>query len=186
MPLTELLFLALALSMDAIIVCFSFGLAVREKRMKAAFGLALATGLGQMIMPLGGYFLTGGLVNYIRECDHWIAFAVFSALGLKVIWDAFTLQEEDESGVALSFKTFFMVGLATSIDAFVAGTMIYLTGSRPFLSAGLIGLVTFIFALTGFLLSKVLHHLPTRWMQLSAGLVLIGLGVKVLMEHLCE
>lgn len=169
--------------MDAMLVSFSFGLVVKEKRVKAAIGLALACGLGQFLMPLLGYILTGGLVDYVREWDHWIAFAVFSALGGKIIWDSFH-EEDEETESSVTLKTCLLVGMATSIDAFVAGTMIYLTDSPVILCSMIIGGLTFFLALSGFVMTRFLRHLPVKWLGLAAGLMLIGIGVKALVEHL--
>lgn len=175
--------MALALAMDAVLVAFSFGLVVKEKRGQAALGLALACGLGQFLMPVLGYVLTGGLVDYVREWDHWIAFVVFSALGGKIIWDSFK-EEKEEEETSVTLRTCLLVGVATSIDAFVAGTMIYLTETPLLFAASVIGGLTFVLALTGFFLTRFLRHLPVHWLGLVAGLMLIGIGVKALVAHL--
>lgn len=185
MTLTEVFFLALALALDAAIICFSFGLVVREQRWKVALILALSTGLGQFIMPVLGYCLTSRVVNYIRDWDHWLVFTIFFALGAKFIWDALSRTDEEREEVkCVSIKAVFIVGLVTSIDALFSGPILLLTGSSLWTSAAIIGVVTFVLSLVGFSLTRVLRHLPDKFLEIFVGLVLIGLGAKVLVEHL--
>lgn len=185
MPLTEVFFLALALAVDAAIVCFSFGLVVRTGRWKIALTLALSTGLGQFIMPLIGYYITNGFLDYIRECDHWLVFGIFAVLGLKFIWDAVSRSDDEREEVtSISVRSVILVGLATSIDALVSGSILVLTGTPLWSAAALIAGVTFVLSLTGFFLTRFLHHLPSKWLEIFVGLVLIALGTRVLIEHL--
>ena len=187
MTFWEIFCLALALAMDAFLVCFSYGLVMKTHRVRNAFGLGFSTGLGQFLLPLGGFYLTRLIGRYVESCDHWLAFGVFALLGLKVIYDACSGKEEEPETPCsvLSFKTLALVGLATSIDAFVAGSSLYLAKAPLLLSISLIGAVTFVCGFMGFLLTKVLHHLPTKGLEFLAGGLLIGIGVKILMEHHC-
>ena len=77
-----------------------------------------------------------------------------------------------------------MLGLATSIDACVAGVTLYFTSVPIMAAATVIGIITFINSLIGFRLSSCLQKLPTKYLELAAGVILIFLGVKVLLEHL--
>lgn len=188
MPFTEVFFLALALAVDAAIVCFSYGLVVNAGRWKIALILAFSTSLGQFVMPVAGYYLTERFVKYVSACDHWLVFAIFVILGGKFIWDALARKEEEQGGeiVAISIKAAFLVGLATSIDALASGSILMLTYTPIWSSAALIACVTFILSLCGFFLTRILRHLPGKWLEISVGLILIGLGIKVLVEHLME
>ena len=126
MTIIDILLLALALAVDAFVVSFSYGLIIKQKRNKAAFKLASATGLGQFVMPILGWYGAQSIYQLIAQVDHWIAFFVFLTLGLKVIVDA--LKECDckqKLDKNLSFKVLLMIGVATSIDAFVSGSMLY-------------------------------------------------------------
>ena len=81
----DLLFLAFALSVDAFVVAFSFGLIIKKNRFRNGMEISLATGGGQFLMPVLGFFLTGTVHGYIAEWDHWLGFAVFTILGINVI-----------------------------------------------------------------------------------------------------
>lgn len=185
MTFTEVIVLALALALDATIVCFSFGLVVKEQRGKIAFVLAVSTGLGQFVMPVLGYFLASSVIDYIRDWDHWLVFGIFFALGAKFIWDAISPSDKEKEEItSVSMKSFILVGVLTSIDALFSGPIFVLTNTALWSSALLIGAVTFVLSLVGFGLTKVLHHLPGKVLEVFVGVVLIALGGRVLMEHL--
>lgn len=197
MPLADLLFLAFALSVDAFVVAFSYGLLMKQNRLSNGLKLSLSTGAGQFLMPVLGFLLTGTVHQYIAAWDHWLGFAVFTFLGVNVIREGWSHRhEEDEipSITVLTLSTLLAVGVATSIDALVAGVSIYLSsaqcGTTPdmhavLMPAALIGLTTFLCTAAGFFLTKRLHRFPTFHLEAGAGLILIGLGVKMLCDHLC-
>ncbi len=195
MPVTELIFLAFALSVDAFVVAFSYGLIIHKHRLSNGLKIALATGLGQFIMPILGFLLTGVIHGYIAAWDHWLGFAVFCFLGVNVILESRRSNEETQeiSGITtLSLFILLTIGVATSIDAMVAGVSIYLSSAcggavipTVITPAAIIGITTFLCTLVGFFCGKKLHRFPTSYLELGAGLTLIGLGVKMLIEHTC-
>lgn len=185
MSFVGLLLLSCALAMDALIVCFSYGLVIRYHRGRAGLSLALATGLGQFLLPVAGFYLTVLIAPYVSSCDHWVSAGVFFLLGTKIIYDACHPEGADGLKIQkLTVKTLAIIALATSIDAFVAGSSLYLAGASLWMSASLIGGLTFLLSLLGFHLTRILHHLPTHWLEILAGLMLIGVGIKILVEHL--
>jgi manganese efflux pump family protein len=209
MPVIEIVLLGLALSLDAFFVSFSYGLILKTHRHTNALRLGIATGLGQFVMPLLGYlsmtfaYRLDQFRSSIEACDHWIACIVFVLLGIKVYKES---RDSSPSGdvpnqstakETLSFFQLVAIGLATSIDAFVAGISIYFmvnpagstaTSSTLPLDAILatmtIGLITLTCAYVGFMIAKTLQHLPTRLLGAFAALVLIGLGIKIVIEHM--
>lgn len=185
MTLAEVWFLALALSVDAFVVAFSYGLIIKKNKGISALKLALATGGGQFVMPVLGWYGAGTIYSMVEAVDHWIAFFVFLALGLKIISDSFKSGEAREKlDKSLPLKVLLLIGVGTSIDAFVSGSMLYLVGAPIWSSAALIGLTTFTCTLIGFNFCRLFKNLATRWLEVVSGLILIGLGCKVLVEHL--
>ncbi len=187
MTFGEIWFLALALSVDAFAVAFSYGLIIRKNKAAAALKIAAAAGSGQFIMPVLGWYGAGAVYHLIAAVDHWIAFFVFGTLGLKIIGDA--LREKDnveKPDNSLSFKILLLIGIGTSIDAFVSGSMLYLVRVPVWPAAGLIGTTTFCCALIGFNFCRIFKNcrLSTRSLEIAAGLILIALGGKILFEHL--
>ena len=128
MPLADLLFLAFALSVDAFVVAFSYGLLIKQKRLSNGIKLSLSTGAGQFLMPVLGFLLTGPVHQYIAAWDHWLGFVVFTFLGVNVIREGWNHRNEEEQMphvTSLTLPTLLAVGIATSIDALVAGVSIY-------------------------------------------------------------
>lgn len=181
----DVFFLALALSVDAFVVAFSYGLIIKKKKGKSALQIAAATGLGQFVMPVLGWYGARTIYKQIEQIDHWIAFFVFLMLGLKVISDALRSCEcKEKLSKKLSLRILLIIGVATSIDAFVSGSMLYFIKVPVWRSAFIIGAVTFINACIGFNFCRMFKKIPTKYLEILSGLILIALGCKVLYEHL--
>ena len=169
--------LALALSIDACVVSFSYGVKFNHLRFKNSMLLACFTGIFQGLMPIIGYFLTNLVRVYIQPYANLIVFLIFSYLGLKFIIEAYQPKQKKE--LCISLKCLFLIGIATSIDAFSAGITISLYGNKILKPAILITLVTFINSHTGFYLGGKLKQMPTRYLEVFAGILLLLLGIKV-------
>jgi len=179
MSYLSIILLSIALSIDACIVSFSYGLAFTENRFKNAGSLAVCTGLFQGIMPVVGYFLTGFVKSFIAPYAEFIVFAIFTYLGVKFIKEAF--DEEKEKQLCIDLKCLFLVGIATSIDAFSAGISLSLFGNRIIKPSFLIAFVTFVNSILGFNLGGKLKNLPSKGLNITAGILLIILGLKSLL-----
>ena len=178
MSYISIILLAIALSIDACVVSFSYGITFTQKRLKNALSLAICTGLFQGIMPTIGYYLTGFVKSFIEPYAGLIVFLIFTYLGVKIIIEAF--DKEREQRLCIDFKCLILVGIATSIDAFSAGITLSLFGNHILKPALLIAFVTFANSILGFALGGKLKHLPTKGLEIFAGLLLIALGVKAL------
>ena len=177
--------LALALSADAFTAAFSYGLVIKKDAFRSALRLSAATALGQFVMPVAGYFATASVSRHIMAVDHWIAFFVFLLLGINVIRGALAGEgKEPAASPELTVKLLLLVGVGTSIDACVAGISLYFMETGIWQAAGLIGAVCFVCTFAGFYVSRVFCRLPTRALQVAAGVVLMLLGVKILYDHL--
>ena len=171
--------LAIALSIDACIVSFSYGLTFNENRTQNALLLACCTGLFQGLMPIIGYFLTGFIKSHIEPYAGFIIFLIFTYLGLKIIKEAFDTKKVKQ--LCLSIKCLFLVGIATSIDAFSAGITLSLLSNHILKPATLIAFITFINSILGFYIGGKFKHLPTKVLEIFAGILLIALGIKALL-----
>ena len=143
MSLIDILILAIALSVDAAVVSFSYGLIIKKKRLQNASKLAFSTGFGQFIMPIIGWLGTSTVSNYLQHFDHWISFFVFLLLGLNIINEALHPQENQLSEKQLHIKYLCIIGLATSIDACAAGVTLYFMQTPIFTASVIIGVITF-------------------------------------------
>lgn len=178
MSYISIILLAIALSIDACVVSFSYGLVFIQNRLKNSMLLAACTGLFQAFMPVIGYYLTGLVKTFIAPYASLIVFLIFTYLGVKFIIEAF--EKEKEQKLCIDLKCLLLVGFATSIDAFSAGISLSLFGNRILKPAILIGVITFINSKLGFSLGGKLRHLPTKSLEIGAGILLILLGIKSL------
>lgn len=178
MSYLEIIFLAIALSIDAMAVSFSYGLSFRENRVKNALLLAVFTGFFQAVMPVIGYYLTSCVKSYIAPFASLIVCVIFIFLGVKFIKEAFQKKEMPQ---CISLACLFLIGIATSIDAFSAGISLALYGNKIFKPVLLIGLITFFNSCLGFKLGGKLKHLPTTALEVLSGVVLILFGIKAVL-----
>ena len=183
----EIFLLALALSIDAFIVSFSCGLVVKKNRNKNAYKMAAANGFAQFAMPVLGWYGTNTISSYVKAFDHWIVFLVFLALGLKFIKDAMEDKEvecELPTKKHITFKVLLIASFATSIDAFVAGVSLYFMPVSIWIAGIVIGIVTFINSYIGFKMNRLFKKIPRKYIEVFAGVILITLGTKTLIEHM--
>jgi len=171
----EILLLAFALSIDACVVSFTYGLCFKENRLRNMFSLAACTGVFQALMPALGYFLTSFVKEYISPYSKLIIFIIFLFLGIKFIKESF---EEKKKPSCIALSCLILIGIATSIDAFSAGISLSLYGNKIIKPAILIGIVTFVNSSLGFHAGKALKNIPSKGLEIFAGLILIFLGIK--------
>ncbi len=174
----EILILAFALSIDACVVSFSYGLCTQTRKRLTALALALTTGFFQAFMPVIGYFFTNAIKTFIQPYAKWIVFIIFMYLGITFIKEAFKNEENKE--LCVDLKTLLLIGIATSIDAFSAGITISLTNSPLLFSIIAIGLITFANSFFGFAGGFCLKHFNSKALEIFGGLLLIALAINSL------
>ena len=152
--------------------------------------MALLFGVFQALMPLLGWLGISNFSHYLEEVDHWIAFGLLAFLGSRMIRDEF-LPVEDHSMNPHRFKTQFLLGVATSIDALAIGISFACMGFKQVSSLDyplfVIGIVAFVSAIIGMWLGVRFGKPLERRLkpELLGGIILIIIGVKVLISHLC-
>jgi putative Mn2+ efflux pump MntP len=183
------LVLALALAADATAVAAVRGLLAGQVRVRDALLVGGLFGGFQGAMAALGWLAGAGLGRWVGEYDHWIAFTLLAALGGKVLWEACRGDDAEDAGAEERERPFALGGLlvmavATSIDALAAGVTLPLLPTAPVVSLALIAGVTFVASVVAVELGRRLGHRFRAGVELVGGLALIGLGVKVLVEHL--
>lgn len=175
----EALLLAFALAMDAFAVALTQGARFRP-RVPGGLAIALTFGVFQAVMPLIGWGIGAFALSYIESVDHWIAFGLLAFLGVRMLGGH---VGGDETARRLTGTTLLVAGVATSIDALAAGITLPTLGVKPLVAVGLIGLVTFAMSGAGVVLGRRAGDHGGTWAERAGGIILIGLGVKILAEH---
>lgn len=178
-----LFILAVGVSADAFAVALGKGLQLRTHVVRGALLIAGAFGLAQAVMPLIGWLLGSTFAEAIAPFDHWIAFGLLAAIGAKMLWEAFR-PDDEESASGISTREILLLALATSIDALAVGLSFAFLDVPLWIAVVSIGLVTFVLSFVAVLIG---HRIGTRWRkpaEIIGGIVLIGIGTQILIEHL--
>ncbi|MFS0736575.1 manganese efflux pump [Sphingomonas sp. 1P06PA] len=178
------LILSLALAMDAFAVAIVQGASVRCGAAGAA-RLGLAFGAAQAAMAGLGWALGAFAAGWIASVDHWIAFGLLGILGLRMIREGFS-PADDAAPALLGGTALLAAALATSIDAAAAGVTLPLIGLPAAVSLSAIGIVTALLSFGGTLFGARLGAAFGKRAEIAGGLVLVGLGIKILIEHLAS
>ena len=171
----ELALIGVGLSMDAFAVSVCKGLSMRKVDKKYMFVLAAFFGGFQALMPALGWLLGSQFQSYITAIDHWIAFILLVLIGGKMILDVVKEKGENEEvcpegSVRIDLREFFLLAIATSIDALAIGITFAFLQVRLITSVTIIGCITFCFSIAGVLIGNVFgskgndsgRHYPDR------------------------
>ena len=184
MSFSELLLIAIGLSMDAFAVAVCKGLSVGKTKVRHYIITGVWFGGFQALMPFLGYLLGTTFEKYIVTFDHWIAFILLSIIGINMIKEGFS-KEENETDASFSFKNMFLLAIATSIDALAVGvTFALLPDVNIFHAVSLIGMTTFILSAIGIKIGSVFGMKYKSAAEITGGIILILMGTKILLEHL--
>lgn len=182
---TELLLLAVGLSMDAFAVSVCKGLSMKRTGLKAGLICGGWFGGFQALMPTVGFFLGTLFAGAIEAFDHWVAFGLLALIGANMLREALGKGETEEADGDLSAKAMFPLAIATSIDALAVGISLAMAGNVKIVTAaGLIGAVTFALSAIGVKVGSMFGNRYEKKAQVAGGVILILLGVKILLEHL--
>lgn len=179
----EIIVLSLGLAMDATAVAMTDGLSNRKIKFLKALFIAFMFGLFQALMPLFGYLFGTLFSDLIETFDHWIALLLLGYLGGKMLYDGIKNKEE-ETTKELGFKTILIQAIATSIDAFAVGISFATLHVDIVVAVVVIGIITMLLSLGGVYIGKKFGSLLNNKATILGGLILIGIGLKIFIEHM--
>ena len=182
MEIWELFLVAVSLSMDAFAVSVCKGLSVKKLRPRHCATAGLYFGGFQALMPLLGWLLGRQFESLIKSIDHWIAFVLLALIGANMIREA--LGDEEDVNDSFSFKTMLPLAVATSIDALAVGVTFAFLEVRILPAVSFIGVVTFLLSALGVKIGSIFGTKYKSKAELTGGVILILLGLKILLEHL--
>lgn len=183
---TELVAMAVALAMDAFSVAVASGASMKSVSMRQTFRLAWHFGLFQAMMPVIGWSAGKSIHRYIADYDHWIAFILLLSVGINMISNIFSSDDDsEEKHDPTKGRTLVILSVATSIDALAVGFSISMAGVDIAMPAGVIGLVALVFTGCGLHIGRKIGQIPKigAFSEVFGGLALIAIGIKILVEH---
>ena len=176
-------FLGIGLAMDATCVAMTNGLNYPKLKKNKIFLIAFMFGFFQALMPLIGYLVGSTFAEYVTSFAHWIAFGILAFVGGNMIKESFGEEEVDGD---FSFKTMFMLAIATSIDALSVGVSFSMQElcTHILIIVLIIGIVTFIISGLGVFLGSSFGSKYKKPAEIAGGVILILIGLKILLEGL--
>jgi len=189
MSIGAIILLGIGLSMDALAVAIANGIAIKDLKLRHCFKIAAFFGFFQALMPVLGYLCGTYIKVWIESFDHWVAFILLAIIGGKMLMDGLKKENIDDGcpvpqSDPTDTKKLLVMAVATSIDALAVGITLAVAGTNILPAAAMIGTITFFISFLGVLLGKQLGCLFEKRAAVFGGLVLIGIGLKILLEHL--
>ena len=183
MDLITIFILAIGLSVDAFSVAIGIGAANTKRSWAPVMRLAAAFGLFQFAMPIAGWLAGQTVVDIISDYDHWIAFALLAYVGGKMVWEGCKNENEEEKADSTRGLPLFLLSIATSIDALAVGFSFSILKVPILFHAVIIGTVCFLMTAIGMIFGKALAIIFGKKVEIFGGIVLIGIGIKILIDH---
>jgi len=188
MNLAELFVLAVGLSMDAFAVSVGKGLCVKKAGVRECSITGFYFGGFQALMPLLGYTLGIRFKEYITSIDHWIACLLLGVIGINMIRESREKEEEscevcDSKTNPFSPRAMLPLAVATSIDALAVGVTLAFLNVQILPAITFIGVVTFLISAAGIRMGNCFGSRYKASAELAGGMILIGMGIKIVLEH---
>ena len=183
MDFLSVFLIAIGLGMDAFAVAIGTGVTIRKLSFGHVFRLSFHFGFFQFLMPILGWLAGRTVSGYIADYDHWIALGLLLLIGCKMIADSFR-DVEVKRGDPTRGLTLIILSVATSIDALAVGIGLAFLNTGILYPSIVIGIVAFGMTIIGMVFARVLGRLLGRKVEIIGGVILIGIGIKILIEHL--
>lgn len=183
MGILTIIIIAIGLAMDAFAVSICKGLSMKKMSWKKGLIIGGYFGFFQALMPLVGYLLGIGFQDKVTGIDHWIAFILLGIIGINMIKEALS-KEEEEKNDSVDFKEMIVLAIATSIDALAVGITMAFLEVNIALAITIIGIITFAISVIGVKIGNIFGNKYEKKAELAGGIILILMGIKILLEHL--
>jgi putative Mn2+ efflux pump MntP len=184
MSIVEILLVGIGLSMDAFAVAICKGLGMEKVRARDAGLIAVYFGVFQGLMPLLGWFLGSQFARYVTRWAPWISFVLLAYIGANMIRESREKDKEEKPG--LRHRDLLVLAIATSIDALAVGVTFSVLELAVSIwwAAMMIAVTTFAISLAGVYIGNVFGARYKSRAELTGGIILIGIGLKILLQHL--
>ena len=181
----SILIIALGLSADCFAVALSYSIAAGRFTIGEFFRFPLAFGIFQALMIVIGWLAGRTVIDFISSYDHWLAFGLLAFIGGRMLWEAFREEDGEKAKKNLnSWLTLLALSIATSIDSLAVGLSFAFLKTDILPAAVTVGLTAFVITVIAQLIGNKVGALVGKRAEIVGGLILIGIGVKILLEHL--
>jgi len=186
MDILSIIIIGIGLAMDCFAVSISKGVCLKKFKLKKAFRMALLFGLFQGLMPLIGYFGGRAFAQLISSFDHWIAFSLLGIIGGKMFIEGLKPIDPhcETTKNPFKWKTLITLAFATSIDALATGIVFVPFPEKIWVAVMSIGVISFMFSIIGVYLGVHFRQKIKINVEILGGIILLGIGTKILLEHL--
>ena len=183
LKLIDIILLGVSLAMDATAVSICKGLSMKKLDKKKTITIALYFGTFQAIMPIIGYLLGISFKEVVESIDHWIAFFLLAVIGINMIRESLSKESESLNDL-IDFKTMTPLAIATSIDALAIGITFAFLRVNIIGAVTIIGIITIFLSMIGVFIGNEFGNKYGKIAEILGGIVLIGIGLKILLENL--
>jgi manganese efflux pump family protein len=184
MSFWEILLIAIGMAMDAFAVSLGVGTTHYAESARPRFRLAFHFGFFQFAMPILGWFLGTRVAGLITGIDHWVAFFLLAFVGVRMVRSGLDPNQTTTTQDPSRGRMLVLLSVATSIDALAIGLSLAMLRVRILEPSVVIGIVTATLSFTGLFLGRKLGKAFGKKAEIAGGVVLIGIGLRVLISHL--
>lgn len=184
MDLVAIPLVAVGLSMDCLAVAIAGSISMQSSTLPQVLRISLAFGLFQFGMLVGGWYAGNTVVEVVEAYDHWIAFGLLLLVGARMVWEAIRGEEQGAKRTDITKGIpLLTLSIATSIDSLGVGLSLAFIETEVWLAALIVGSVCFLITAAGFYTGRRIGSWLGRWADAIGGLVLIGIGARILLTH---
>lgn len=182
----NLFLISVSLAMDCFAVSIAGGAAALKPKVTNALKVGVSFGSFQAVMPIIGWLAGFSFKNLIENVDHWIAFSLLGIIGVKMLYEAFKKNADGSKTDITRMPALLILSVATSIDALVVGITLSLLDIPLYLSVLIIGMFALLFSFAGYMLGNRIGKFAGNKVEIIGGIILVGIGIKILVEHLYQ
>ncbi|MBE6334934.1 MAG: manganese efflux pump [Bacteroidales bacterium] len=183
MTLFDMFLLGVGEAMDASAVSMAKGTTTKRPMLRHYMSVGLWFGGFQASMTLFGYFVGSKFAHLVECVDHWISFILLALLGVNMIKEALS-KDEERVDRSYSVRTMLIMAIATSVDALAVGVSLAFIRVNIWMAALIIGVVTFVLSLAGLKIGAIFGNRYKSTAEIVGGIMLIFIGIRILLSHL--
>ena len=184
----QTILISTGLAMDAFAVSVANGMALKDAKISHAMKFGIYFGVFQMGMAFIGWWAGSSFASYIIGFAHWVAFILLTIIGVNMLIEGISKKKHNITKCSnreiLKFTNMLMLSVATSLDALAVGVSLAVVNINILYIALSIGAFSFVLSALGVMLGKTLSKAFQKGAEILGGIILIGIGLKILLEHL--